>query len=373
VQYSGGRGNRGGRTVTACTGGDSLREGHAPTGRGRKAKGIGPWLLAALLLWTSGVAAQPAAPESRGATRVVVLSDFNESYGSVQYSTHVDAAVERTKALKPDLVISTGDMVAGQRIAPPLSRAQMEAMWDAFHAHVSDPLAKAGLPFAVTPGNHDASSGERFRVEREVYREKWLPRKPALEFLDATHYPFYYAFRVGDVLFVSLDATHVGHLSRAEKRWLQTLLDKEGSRFRQRVVFSHVPLWPFAVDREADFLGDHELEAILRRGNVDLYLSGHHHAYYPGAKDGVRYVSQACLGAAPRPLIGTRELHGRGITVIDFDATGALRVEAYGGPDFTRRIARSALPDRIESKWATMVRDDLAATETERARAVSAR
>jgi 3',5'-cyclic AMP phosphodiesterase CpdA len=313
-----------------------------------------------LAITSSAVLAQSPALEARGATRVVVLSDFNENYGSTRYSTHVDDAVGRAVALKPDLVISTGDMVAGQRLAPPLDQSEMEAMWRSFHARVSDPLAKAGLPFAVTPGNHDASSGERFRLERTIYREQWLPRRPAVAFIDGQNYPFYYAFRVGDVLFASLDATHVGHLSRSEKAWLNDLLGEAGPRFKYRVVFSHVPLWPFATGRERDFLGDRELEAILQRGRVDLHLSGHHHAYYPGYKDGVRFVSQGCLGAAPRPLLGDRALPPRSITVIDFDAAGAIRVEAYHGAGFTAPIARSGLPPRIESRWATIVRDDLA-------------
>jgi hypothetical protein len=47
------------------------------------------------------------------ATRVVVLSDFNESYGSTRYLAPVDRAVQRVVTLAPDLVLSTGDMVAG--------------------------------------------------------------------------------------------------------------------------------------------------------------------------------------------------------------------------------------------------------------------
>lgn len=339
-------------------GGGGLSKGDAQTRT--VARGTRLALALVLALAAHAGLAQPAAPEARGATRVVVLSDFNESYGSTRYSTQVDEAVERAAALKPDLVISTGDMVAGQRLAPPLDRGEMEAMWRAFHARVSDPLARAGLPFAVTPGNHDASSGERFRLEQAIYREQWLPRKPAVAFIDARNCPFHYAFHVGDVLFASLDATHVGHLSRAEKHWLRGLLEKEGPRFRQRVVFSHVPLWPFATGRERDFLGDRELESILQRGRVDLHLSGHHHAYYPGYKDGVRYVSQGCLGAAPRPLLGTQALPPRSITVIDFDATGEIRVEAYHGHGFAQPIVRTELAPRIESRWATIVRDDLA-------------
>ena len=162
------------------------------------------------------------------------------------------------------------------------------------------PLARAGLPFAVTPGNHDASTGTRFAFERELYRAQWLPRKPALDFVDAADYPFNYAFRVHDTLFVSLDATHVGHLSTQSKHWLEQLLPQQGSKYQHRVVFSHVPLWPFAVGRERDYLGDHELEAILQRGKVGVVLSGHHHAYFPGYKDGVRFVSQGSASARRR-------------------------------------------------------------------------
>jgi hypothetical protein len=251
-------------------------------------------------------------------------------------------------------------MVAGQRTAPPLARPQLAAMWQSFHAHVSDPLARAGRPFAVTPGNHDASAGERFRLERDVYREQWLPRRPRVDFVDDSGYPFRYAFRVGDVLFVSLDATHVGHLSGAEKTWLRRLLQTEGPRSRSRVVFSHIPLWPFAVGRERDFLGDRELESILQQGRVDLHLSGHHHAYYPGYKDGIRYVSQGCLGAAPRPLLGTSGASVRTVTVIDFDPNGAIRVHALRGSDFAEPVPLAELPPRIESPWATLVREDLA-------------
>jgi 3',5'-cyclic AMP phosphodiesterase CpdA len=272
----------------------------------------------------------------------------------------VGRAVARTVALEPQLVISTGDMVAGQRLKPLLDRGEVEAMWKAFHTHVSDPIAAAGLPLAVTPGNHDASGAARFSLERTIYREQWSARRPGVEFLDADGYPFQYAFRVGDVLFISLDATDVGHLPPAAKAWLRGVLERHGAQARHRVVFSHLPIWPFAVGRETEILGDHELEEILQRGRVDVHLSGHHHAYYPGYRHGVRFVSQGCLGAASRPLIGTLERPPRSITVIDFDADGAIRIDAFAGADFTVPIARQALPERIESRWVTLVRDDLA-------------
>ena len=58
---------------------------------------------------------------------VVVISDLNSSYGSVTYEPRVADAIRAIVAIKPDLVISTGDMVAGQR-RPHLSEAEVRAI-----------------------------------------------------------------------------------------------------------------------------------------------------------------------------------------------------------------------------------------------------
>ena len=303
--------------------------------------------------------ADAAGDAPTAALRVVVISDLNESYGSTRYADAVAGAVARIVDRHPALVINTGDMIAGQRLQPPLVRSEIDAMWTAFHRAVTEPLARAGVPMAVTPGNHDASSGARFRLEREMFREQWLPRRPVVDFVDAENYPFSYAFSVGRVLFVSLDATFVGVMSEREREWLRNLPLRHGARYSHRIVFSHVPVWPVAVGRENDYLGDEKLEAILREGRVDLFLSGHHHAYYPGVKDGVRYVSQACLGAAPRALIGSSTHSGRAITVLEIPADGPIGVDAYRAPDYTERIDRHELPARVSSRHATLVRDDL--------------
>lgn len=316
---------------------------------GRRLPGL---LLAGLCLWIAAVQAQT--------TRVVVVSDLNESYGSTRYAPAVDEAVRRTIALRPDLVISTGDMVAAQRLSPPMAQDEVLAMWQAFDRHVTRPLAEAGLPFAVTPGNHDASNGQRFALERALYRAQWLPRKPAVAFIDATDYPFNYAFRVGEVLFISLDATHVGHIAPQRRAWLDMLLQTQGPSFQHRVVFSHVPLWPFAVGRERDYLGDHALEAVLQRGQVGVVLSGHHHAYYPGYKDGVRFVSQGCLGAAPRALLGADGPSARSITLLELGPAGQVRIDALAGRGFDEVVSRSSLPRQIQAHGVTIVRDDIA-------------
>jgi len=308
------------------------------------------WLCALLLATAAGSAA--------GALRVAVISDLNGSYGSTRYEPAVREAVEGIVALKPDLVLSTGDMVAGQRLHPPLEAAQVEAMWKAFHATVTEPIRDAGIPLAVTPGNHDASEYPGFRSERERYGAEWQARRPALHFVDASRYPFDYAFGLQDVLFVSLDVTRVGALHPEQRQWLDALLAEHAPRYRHHVVFSHLPVHPFTQGRETEVSGDLELERLLAHHGVELYLSGHHHAFYPGYHAGIRYVSQACLGAGARRLIGAAQRAERAVTWLEFDDEG-VRIEARTGKGLAGRIDLEALPRAIRTTRATLLRDDL--------------
>jgi hypothetical protein len=297
------------------------------------------------------------------ALRVAVISDLNGSYGNTHYEPTVDAAVRRIIEMRPGLVISTGDMVAGQRLHPPLAQPAIDAMWASFHTVVSDRLQAEGIALAVTPGNHDASEYETFALERRIYRDQWLARRPDVRFIDDARYPFQYAFAVGQTLFVSLDVTRVGEIGADQRRWLDELLSREAGRFRHRVVFSHLPVYPFTNGRETEVSADHALEGILRRHGVELYLSGHHHAFYPGYREGIRFVSQACLGAGPRPLIGQTARSRRAITMLEIPDEGPIEVRGLAAPEFQREIDRSTLPASIVSRYGTLVRDDLAAPE----------
>ena len=311
------------------------------------------WPLAWLLLTLFPLFACAGQP-----LRVAVISDLNGGYGSTRYETTVDGAISRIIALQPDLVISTGDMVAGQR-RPHLTRNEVEHMWQAFHEHVSKPLRAAGIPLVATPGNHDASAYKGFDQERTIYAEQWQAHRPEIVFLDASGYPFHYAFALDDVLFISLDATVVGNLPESQMTWLRQLLEKHGPAYQRRVAFSHLPLWPFARGREREFIGDPELQNLLEQAGIELYLSGHHHAFYPGVSGGIALVGQACLGAGPRRLIGTGERAARSFTLLEFTPEG-IEVAAYMAPQFENLVDWTTLPARIHSPAAELLRADLA-------------
>lgn len=312
--------------------------------------------LALVILLAASVPAPGLAREPLG---VAVISDLNGSYGTTDYAASVDAAIDRIIALGPALVISTGDMVAGQR-RPHLTRPEVERMWQAFHERVSDRLGAAGIPLAVTPGNHDGSAYQGFRLERAIYAEQWTARRPDVRFLDDAHYPFRYAFAKGDTLFVALDVTTVGHLASAQMQWLRELLARHGRGFQHRVVFSHLPLWPFAHGREQEHIGDPALQTLLEQADVDLFLSGHHHAFYPGSRGGVAFVSQSCLGGGPRRLLGAPKKTPKGFTWIEF-ADRPIALAAYSAPSFDSPIDWHSLPRRLVGGGVELIRADLSA------------
>lgn len=297
-------------------------------------------------------------PSDRATTlaplRIAVLSDLNSRYGSVTYTAAVHGATEAlVERIRPDLVLITGDMVAGQKAG-----VDQPAMWRAFHAAVTDPLIAAGIAVAPAPGNHDAAPG--FREDRAEYVEQWTDphRVPSVRFLDRSHYPLHYSFEVRGVFFAAIDATAVGPLRDSQRDWLEAQL--ESTAAEAKIVFGHLPNHPFSVHREAEILDDPELEAMFGRHAVDAYVSGHHHAYYPGAVDGVRHVAMPCLGSGARRLLGESEPSAPALVVLGVDGADIVTLEALPAPGFDLPVDRDGLPRRVARGRHDVLRDDLA-------------
>ena len=315
----------------------------------------GPATPDAQLIREDAGTAQPSDAGGPGAPlRIAVVSDLNGAYGTATYEASVHGAIDRILALGPDLVLSTGDMVAGQQAG-----LDYDGMWAGFHAAVSDRLEAAGIPFAITPGNHDASGYASYAEERAIFIRQWEPvRRPAVDFVDGSDFPLRYSFTMGNALFVSLDATTVGPLSAEQRDWVEEQLTL-GSDRAVKIVFGHVPLYPFAIGRETEILGDGALERILVAHGVTAMISGHHHAYYPGKRGALRTVGMACLGAGPRSLIGTAGASPQSFLWIEIEDADVRVLEAYTGPGFGTVIARPTLPMQVGSGEMVTIRDDL--------------
>ena len=121
-----------------------------------------------------------------------------------------------------------------------------------------------------------------------------------------------------NVLFVSLDATLVSPLGQKQREWLSKVLTEKIS-YRHKIVFGHLPVFPTVAKKAEEVLLEPGLNQLFQDTKVTAYLSGHHHAYYPGKSNGTRHISQGCLGSGPRKLIGSQLRSTRSYTIINLD------------------------------------------------------
>src|SRR5271154_2004245 len=90
-----------------------------------------------------------------------------------------DQAMQQISWLKPDFVLSVGDLIEGYVD----DKALIAQQWEA----IERSIARAGLPFIYTPGNHDMNNEETHAA--------WVQRRG----------PGYYAFRFKGALFLILN------------------------------------------------------------------------------------------------------------------------------------------------------------------------
>lgn len=299
--------------------------------------------------------------------RAVVISDVNGAYGSTAYEPEVSHAVAHiTRAWRPDVVLLAGDMIAGQ--SPRLPDSTVRAMWQAFDSVVAAPLRAAGIPLVATLGNHDGSAYPAHARDRRLAVEYWRSAPPAsggTEFADRAHHPLRHAARYGDVFIASWDATNSESGSDAELLdWLEeTLTGEEARRARHRVVLGHLPLYAVAEGRNRAgevLAGGDTLRQQLERWGATMYVSGHHHAYYPGRRGSMELLHSGALGGGPRPLIGEATPRGKTVSVLEFHRDSlSLRTYGIAADGTLQEIPLLAMPPLIRGVNGLVVRRDL--------------
>ncbi|MEM7770552.1 MAG: metallophosphoesterase [Cyanobacteria bacterium P01_A01_bin.37] len=276
----------------------------------------------------------------RGDIRLVVISDLNSAYGSTDYDPELDKAMTLLPFWRPDMVVCSGDMVAGQN--PTLSDDQLQAMWAAFDDHVAAPLRQATVPYGFTIGNHDASgdqgvSGEfLFERERSVARDYWneTAHDPGVEFVDRQDFPFYYSFKFNDVFFLAWDGSSF-NIPQEKLDWVEQALESpEAQSAKIKILLGHLPLYGIAVgrDRPGEVMANaDQLREMLERHHVHTYISGHQHAYYPAHKGDLQLLHTGILGSGPRPFVDSSLPPRKALTVLDinFDAPDLTTYTTY--------------------------------------------
>ncbi len=309
------------------------------------------WLLPLLLM--PAVSAQ--ADQS-----IAFISDLNGSYGSTAYSPRVDTAVEKITSLKPDLVMITGDMVAGQQ-QPRLDADWLDQMWAGFNLTVSDPLRHAGIPLAVTVGNHDGSAYPQFELEQQRFARQWEDRKPEIEFLPGSEWPRRYAARLDNILILAFDGTQTGRVPAQERQFVETMLREYGNNAEVTIVMSHLPMWPLARGREREILNDAEFLDVLHRYGVDVYASGHHHAFFAGLDDaGMLHLAIGALGGNARAYSSNGQTLSHSFALLEI-SDNLMQVRAFKAPGFEQTVPLQDLPETVTGPLGTLQRLDAGA------------
>ena len=263
---------------------------------------------------------------ARGDFRIAVISDFNASFGSTNYEFQVDSIIRRIPRLwAPDLVVSGGDMVAGQSRA--LTEPELQAMWDAFEVKIAEPLRNAGIPFMFTTGNHDGSKSGAFELEREVMARYWdnPAHFPGWYPVDTvTNYPFYFSAMEkagGDIFMVAWDASGA-FISDEELEWVrQQFLSPAAQNAKIKLLVGHLPLYGVAQERDTpgNVLANPErLRQMMEEMGVHTYISGHHHAYFPGKRGNVDLLNAGAIGSGPRQWLNSDQRSPNTMTLMDF-------------------------------------------------------
>jgi 3',5'-cyclic-AMP phosphodiesterase len=197
--------------------------------------------------------------------RIVQFSDVHVGSGLFRPDL-LDATIEETNALEPDLVAVVGDLtMEGYRWEFEEARQYM------------DRLTCPNVVYAM--GNHDARNVgyrhfEDFFGVRESSRVVSVPE--------------------GEAKVVSLDSTKPdldeGELGREHYAWLDSEFRDWNSGPRILMIHHHILAVP-GTGRDVNNLRDAgDVMAILREVKVDMVLSGHRHVPYVWSISGVRIV-----------------------------------------------------------------------------------
>lgn len=233
----------------------------------------------------AGIQAASMAELKAHPVRLAILGDRTGGHTPGVYGEIV-AEIER---LRPDLVLTVGDMIEGYTT----DTAQMSAEWQEY----LDIVAQLSAPIYYTAGNHDITTDEMVPHYRKFIGEP------------------YYSFTHRGVHFVMMDNSRIENsddFSSQQLAWLINDLEKN-SESLYTIVFHHKPFWIGTLARgKAD-----TLHAIFARFGVDAVFTGHFHRYFAATYDGIDYTSIGSSGGHYIESWGGFEYHFGWVTIDD--------------------------------------------------------
>lgn len=183
-------------------------------------------------------------------------------------------AVRKLNLLRPEFVMSVGDLIEGYTEDP----KRIDAMWEEFLGFIDE----MEMRFFFVAGNHDVTNPTLHQRWREQFGREW------------------YSFDYRGVHFLALCSEDPGpeHISDEQLEFVKTDL-AEHADARWTLVFLHKPLWTYAeraiANGDADPTNWKKVEAML----VDrphTVFAGHVHHYAQYQRNERQYYALATTG-----------------------------------------------------------------------------
>jgi predicted phosphodiesterase len=264
--------------------------------------------------WTDKLVA-----ESSDTLRFAVISDLTGG----ERDGIFEIAVEQLNLMRPELIVSVGDLIEGGEV-----RTDLDRQWDSFEARAG----RASARVYYTGGNHDLLG--------EAMRHAWEERLGAR----------YYHFRHRDVLFLVFDTEdhspqRLREIARMRREALE-VADQQGWDAFGRTEYANLReddsgmvsaaqsaymlqalrdnadvRWTFLLMHKAPWtFGDMETWNTIERtlaGRDYTVFHGHRHAYRHQKRDGRDYIGLATTGGVFLPKNGPSMDHFLWVTVDD--------------------------------------------------------
>ena len=236
-------------------------------------------------------------------------------------------AVEKLNLLKPEFVISIGDLIEGTRDAD-----ELNSQWDEFDGLVN----KLQMPFFYVPGNHD--------IRNEIMAKKWRQRYGSS----------YYHFVYHDVLFICLNTDDPPLCSISEEQIEYFRKAIEANRdVRWTLVFMHRPSWIPDYSGETP-KNNERFEALLADRNYTVF-AGHVHRYHKFVQKGRRYYALSTTGGQGRgeeyiTSEGTKSKKQLGLAKGEFDHVVWVTM-TDDGPVLANLLLEGILDDEPSPQW----------------------
>jgi predicted phosphodiesterase len=211
-----------------------------------------------------------------------------------------EQVIEEIKRLRPDFVITVGDMIEG----PAPDTMEINRRWEEYMGIIGTLTA----PVYFAAGNNDIWDSTSLEFYKRYVGEP------------------YYSFDIRGVHFVMLDNSRFFEIDDFPTEQIDWLIDdlQKSKNAGFTIVVLHVPFWMNTI---AEGKPD-TLHSLFVKYGVDAVFTGHWHHYFTGEYDGILYTGMGSSGGGTNYPVGS-EYHFAWVT-IDQDGISIAPV-AMGG------------------------------------------